>query len=177
MQTASERWIHGPNDILVTAAKATSDWGTANATVDAVRNVLVKTGEVFVSEVGDVDVFLYVTTPIANKVHASVVTRDPDNADKPFKVLRDSENNGARELVAAFLCDFPNAVFTLSGGKPLWLFIHNEVSKVPDKKWVTLANVAAAVRSGNTKFAIAVPKPADPAADDASGVVTTTTKE
>lgn len=164
LQTQSERWIAGPNDELVTAAKSSKNWSTALATVDAVANVLAKTTEVFVSEVGDVESFLYVTAPRKGKVHVSVVAKNTAKDDKaadPFTVLRSVEDAGARDLVAAFLCDFPKAVFTVDGGHPLWLFIHQQgapPNAPPDKKWVTLANFVEAAAAGHTKFGIAVPK-------------------
>lgn len=174
LQTQSERWIAGPNDDLVATAKSSKNWSTALATVDAVANVLAKTTEVFVSEVGDVESFLYVTAPRKGKVHVSVVAKNTTNpandeeSSDPFTVLRSVEDAGARDLVAAFLCDFPNAVFTVDGGHPLWLFIHQQgapKNAPPDKKWVTLANFVTAAAAGHTQFGIAVPKTEVPKTD------------
>lgn len=152
LQSNTERWISNTIDSLVSSANKSSDWSTALATVDAISNVLAKFGEVYISEAGDVEVFLFVTNPEKGKIFAAIVKKDATTGE--FVPIRQTDAAGARELAASFICDFPNAVMTLDGGQPLWLFI----KEADEKLWLTLDNMAKSVRAGHTKFAVAVPK-------------------
>lgn len=155
-----ERWLNLALTELVSAAQKKKDWKTAKATIDAVKHVLFRAGEIFVSEVGEVQVFLYVTCPERNKIIAAVVTKNP--GDLEYTPIKQTESHAAHDLTAAFICDFPNAVFTVDAGEPIWLFAGGSTPQTAlAKRWVTLNNMMELVSEGHTKFAIAVPKSRD----------------
>ncbi len=154
LQSHPERWLAEDAASLIQTAKTSSKhFATALTTVDAVTPALTKMTEGYVSESGDIAVFLYVAFDETNKrVLASIVLPN-DDSDEDFKPRLTVYDEQARELIAAFLCDFPDALFSVDGGKPLVMFI-------PDaklKRFVTLSNMLEAVANKWSKLCVAVP--------------------
>jgi len=172
----TERWATLSADQLTNDAKKHQHYKLALTTVDAVTPSLMKTEEGYLSETGDVQVFLYVALDDASKhVLTSIIVPHCETASKKEGTPeRDSERKGtnqdnknqqynprltvyneaARSLIAAFLCDFPNALFSVDGGLPLVLFLQEQKLK----RYVTLENMIEASKLGIKKIVIAVPK-------------------
>lgn len=152
LKTNAERWLKEPASTLCKEAKEKKQyWSLAERTVEAVTPVLQKMKEGFLSEVEDIQVFVHVLyEDTSGEVLASIVMQDDNGERHPREVLHNQE---AKELVAAFLCDFPDALFSIDGGLPLVLFI----KQAHLKRYVTLNNMIEAAQNKWTQFAIAVP--------------------
>ena len=150
----AERWAKNrAPDLIKTAKTSNKNWVLAERTVEAVTPSLMKVLEGYVSEAGDIEIFLYVALdPSTNRVLASIVEAK-QNADgfQPCLTAYDQE---AKELIAAFLCDFPDALFSVEGGLPLILF----VVEAKTKRYVTLNNMLEAAQNKHLKMCIAIPK-------------------
>jgi hypothetical protein len=164
-----ERWLNHTAEELIAAAKTAKDknhFNLAERTVEAVTPTLMKMHEGYLSDVGDIQVMLYVMLDTdSHKVAASVVRQTADGDLEPRFSVCDEQ---AHDLIAAYLCDFPDALFSVEGGIPLVLIIDVPAnSRVPGflpgerlKRHVTLNNMIDAVQNKWTsKLIIAVPAP------------------
>lgn len=200
----SDRWLTESIDSLVKEAKKSKFWSLALSTADAMTPTLMRFGQVYVSEQGDIEVFVWVLLPDMTKkaIFANVVAMSETGESKAesttrskgakseateateatevteateateatenkssqqMKVLRTADtNNGARELVAAFICDFPNAVFTIDTGKPIQVLNHETRSR----SFMTLNNMITetgtredGTMTRKSTFSVLVPKP------------------
>ena len=180
----TERWLSRSAADLVQAAKKHKNFSLAERTVDAVTPCLTKMSEGYVSEAGDIEVFLYMAIDTeSKKVLASIVKQSASTTDSKEATTETEKpasktdlvpratvyNEDAKDLVAAFLCDFPDALFSVEGGMPVVMFIEATVPKgtsssakgiVPGeklKRYVTLNNMLEAVENKWYKMCIAVP--------------------
>ena len=153
LQSHSERWLSTLPAELIASCKTHRNWKLACTVVEAATPVIQKMKEVYVSEVGNIDLFLYVTMDMSqNAVLASIIRCEKDHNN--MTPLHSVENEEVKDLVAAFVCNFPDATFSIDGGIPLQLFI-----KKPNLiRYVTLNNFLDAAANKWTEFAIAVPK-------------------
>lgn len=114
-----ERWANLSSDELIaTARKENKHFNLALRTVEVVTPSLMKIHEGYLSNTGeDIKQFLHILLdPDANQVVVSVV----DNAT--FEPRFSLCDNNAKDLMAAFLCDFPDAIFSLDQGYMPLLF-------------------------------------------------------
>lgn len=141
-----------------------ANWSTAVAVVDSVQLMLLRFGQLYVSEPEDIKVFLLATAPDKKTLFVDVVSDSP--TEEKFVSLRRAEGRQpCRETVAAFLCDFPDAVFSAEGGIPLVLMGENSKQKSqavrpgkPMKRYLSLNAMLDMIREGMNKFALAMPK-------------------
>jgi hypothetical protein len=157
----TERWMTLPSKDLIQEAKTRNpNYALSLRTVDAVTPCLQKVGEGYLSETGDIQVFLYVALDVKEKkVLASITVNDTT----AFKVLSTVYDEEAKELLAAFCCDFPDALFSVEDGLPVMMFIH-VTSAAPGilpgeklKRYVTLNNLLECSHNKWNQLTIAVP--------------------
>lgn len=186
-KTNVEKWLSWTADQLIELGNQCngSNYNLAERTVEAVTPSLMKMGEGYLSEDGDIQVFLYIALEEkSGQVLASVVQNSDSNANSEEKIQPrlTVQNQQAKQLVAAFLCTFPNALFSIDGGIPLVMFMEipgssaslrsqNDVNLnlrgsglIPGekvKRFVTLNNMIEATQYGCHKICIAIPKAKD----------------
>jgi hypothetical protein len=179
----TERWLSLSAADLIKAGKKHKNFNLAERTVDAVTPCLTKLSEGYVSEAGDIEVFLYMAIDTeSKKVLASIVKQSAPKDTQPSTEDEKTEQSKtdlvprvtvydeeAKDLVASFVCDFPDALFSVEGGMPVVMFIDVGVPKgtaasakgvVPGeklKRYVTLNNMLEAVENKWYKMCIAVP--------------------
>jgi hypothetical protein len=152
LQSNTERWLTLKPEDLITSAKDNKHFRLALTTVDAVTPSLMKMAEGYLSESGDIEVFLYVALDESSKrVLASIVL--PTEDEKGFQPRSTCYDEQARDLIASFLCDFPNSLFSVEGGLPLVLFMQEQRLK----RFVTLNNMIEAGQLGTKRVVVAVP--------------------
>ena len=168
-KTNTEKWLTWTAEQLIELGKANSNFNLADKTVEAVTPSLMKVGEGYLSESGDIQVFLYIALEEKSKqVLASVIQDSGSDDTKEIKPRFTVHNQQAKELVAAFLCMFPDALFSIDGGLPLVMFMEipagvnlSGSGLIPGeklKRFVTLSNMLEATRYKCHKICIAIPK-------------------
>jgi len=158
----ADRWLQNSAEDLISKNKGKhQNWLSALTTVDAATPSLSKVGEGYLSEDGDIRVFLFLMLDEKSKdVLCSIVTpgstqdpSDPSDPSQEFQVRLQVSGDTARDLAASFMCDFPNALFSVDAGLPLVMFFENK-----EKRFVTLHNVIEAMENKQSKLVIAIPK-------------------
>lgn len=186
-KTNVEKWLSWTADQLIELGNQCngSNYNLAERTVEAVTPSLMKMGEGYLSEDGDIQVFLYIALEEkSGQVLASVVQNSDSNAavqstdtiEAKIQPRLTVQNQQAKQLVAAFLCTFPNALFSIDGGIPLVMFMEipggaslaninlRGSGLIPGekvKRFVTLNNMIEATQYGCHKICIAIPKAKD----------------
>lgn len=159
LQSNAERWLSLAPPKLIEAVKPLKHFKLATTTVEAVSPSLSKMGEGYLSETGDIEVFLFVSLDdqskrvLASIVRPSVAAEAKASDDKGFAPIHTTYDEEAKELIAAFLCDFPNALFSVEGGLPLVMFL----PEVKLKRYITLNNMIDAAAQNCRKMCVAVP--------------------
>jgi len=152
----TERWLSLEPSKLIEDAKAQNrNFNVALKCVDSATPSLMKFGEGNVSEVERVDVFMHVELDkTTNGVLASVVKPVvSDTLDVQFEVLHSRTDDSTRDLLAAFMCDFPDAIVTVyDTGQPLVMISHD----TQERRFISLNNMLDFV--GHKKIIINVPK-------------------
>lgn len=106
MNPLHTRWLTMSREGLVSSARTHPDWPLANKAIDALTMALAKTKEIIIAEEGDIPFFIHVLTQGENGTRASLIT--PGDADSVSERL-DCEDAECKDLIAAFLVEFPNA--------------------------------------------------------------------
>ena len=148
-----ERWLSKTPSELVDGRRQYQYFPLALKTVDAVTPSLSKVGEGYLSEMGDIEVFLYVVLDNQNKRVLVSIVKPSESEEKGFTPLHTVYDEAAKDLVAAFLCDFPDALFSIEGGKPLVMFLQ----ELKLKRFITLNNMIEAAQNKCKKICVAVP--------------------
>lgn len=162
MLSQSERWTQDIPEVLVAAARPHRNYELALRTVGAVNPSLARVGEGLICENGDVKVCLRAQfDPDTQSSRVSILVPEGSgdsveslDDESQFKVLHTREGEQARDLVAAFLLDFPDSMVCVPGGVPLILILGDSL----DKRVATLNNMIAASEQGLKKVVVAVPK-------------------
>lgn len=68
-----------------------------------------------------------------------------------------SDKTQITNLATAFVCDFPDALFSIDGGLPILMVSQSTNAQ----RYITLHNIQEAVEQNNLKFAVVVPKKKD----------------
>jgi hypothetical protein len=166
--TSTNKWLNCDNlENLINQVKTSNEkqWTLALRTVESCAEILKRQKEIFISEVDMVQVCIYIaisssasgtdskTTPEQTQTVGTIARMDEKGVElTPIQSTTDTTM--IKELCAAFLCDFPNAIFSITGGIPLILF----VKKTQEKLFVSLNNMLRCAQNGCMEFAIAVPK-------------------
>lgn len=160
----TERWLSLDPSKLIEDAKAQNrNFNAALKCVDSATPSLMKFGEGNVSDVERVDVFMHieldkttngVLASVVKPVVTSVVTSvGENNSDVQFEVLHSRTDDSTRDLLAAFMCDFPDAIVTVyDTGQPLVMISHD----TKERRFISLNNMLDFIT--HTKIIINVPK-------------------
>jgi len=156
-------WVTSSLTDLAEKNKSHPDFSTALAMYDAIQNVAQRFGELYISDKGDIDVFLYIIAAPGDKKKTKLIASIVEPTAGEMKIARQTDAAGTRVICASFLCDYPDAVFTIDGGSPVCLL----VEKTKEKSVLSLNVMKAAAAAGHRNFAIAVAG----SAEDAEGAV------
>lgn len=166
--TSIEKWLQCDNmETLIEKIKKNNEkqWTLALRTVESCSEILKRQKEIFISEIDMVQVCIYIAISETSEKESEQLNSKPQT---PVAAIARMDEKGVeltpiqsttdplmiKELCAAFLCDFPNALFSITGGIPLILF----VKKTQEKLFVSLNNMVRCAQNGCMEFAIAVPK-------------------
>jgi hypothetical protein len=146
--TKAMSWlIASPKELIDRYAIESVNFNLALRMYEAMRPTLMKESQIYLSDVGDIEMFLLLSI-IESDILVSIVKSE----EQEFVETAVVKGIEGQQLVAAFLVSHPNAIVSCDGGIPVYLL-------VPDttfKKHLTFTNLLAAVKSGATNFVIAV---------------------
>lgn len=156
-------WLVQDTDKLRLKNKEHKEWRWAHKLIEAILPMAAQLKEVTISEIDTIRVFLYLIieageTPQTSSVIVSIVPVGSDGKmGTPSRQIQDQEQ--ARDLVASFFCDFPDAVVSTvsdspeKSGVPLRLLNHHDRNA---KRHVTLNNLLECIERQHYKLGIAV---------------------
>jgi len=168
--SSSRKWLTTSAKRLVKANRTnqTDYRGQALRVLKALQPLLYSCGHVYLSEQGDIAVFLYAQFDKARETSAAaIVTLDEKGAPKSLDSVRGLDETA--DLLAAFMCDFPQAIFTIdSDGQGPAGQTAQSTQRVPifmqivdtqEHQFATLQNITHATAQGHTRFTWAIPHP------------------
>jgi hypothetical protein len=147
------KWLVQKEEILLEQGRKHEHFQTARSVTQAVSPVLLQLGEAFVSPIEQCSVFLYLIWE-DNRLLVSVVPIQNNGSFGDARICIEDETK-ARDLVAAYLCDFPDAVFSVRGGMP----VRMKQSGVAQERFITLNNVLDGIKQGYPQFGVYVSTP------------------
>ena len=144
--TNTERWKSLPSNVLISSATRGAAWEDAQVMVKTVTPLLAGFQEAILCDQGDVPFFLAVGASTEQTRAVLVLPGERDDLPNVEKHL--CLNEDAADLAAAFLVDFPNAVFLPPSNSPVCIMSR------AGKAYFTLATYTKFKRNGDTKFTL-----------------------